>query len=171
MTGRAAWFLAGLAGLAAVLTRQVAQVARLSPAEARALAYNTVRLPRLGQVDPKMLFAIFKIESGFNASAWRYEPHLGDASVGIAQVLTSTARWLSVEMGYSHFGVIGPEDLLDTAKCAYAGAAYLDWLSTWRGQGRSEEWIVRAYNGGPGGADSAATLPYWRKYQAAKEGA
>ncbi|CAI5466808.1 unnamed protein product [Closterium sp. Yama58-4] len=34
---------------------------------------------------------------------------------------------------------------------------------------RSEEFVVRAYNGGPGGADKPATAVYWRKYLKAKE--
>jgi hypothetical protein len=47
-------------------------------------------------------------------------------------------------------------------------AAYLNWLSTYKGVPRSEEFIVRGYNGGPNGVNLEKTVRYWSKYLVAK---
>eukprot|EP00899_Mesostigma_viride_P014269 jgi/Mesvir1/22843/Mv25123-RA.2 len=114
----------------------------------------------------EMLRAIAEIESGYRPHAYRWEEALGEPSVGLMQTLLSTARWLATDMGYVAFGVPTLEALMDPWISLYFGAAYLDWLSHYGGRPQSLEFMVRAYNGGPGGATSSATLAYWRKYQA-----
>ncbi|WP_375596818.1 transglycosylase SLT domain-containing protein [Algihabitans albus] len=168
MNERAVFVLAGLAGAFALLHgRAVAAGDVYGADQVRALA-----APAAGRFDfptVDMLTAIAFVESSFNPAAYRYEPHLGDASVGLMQTLTSTARWLYEDMGYRDHGEPTLESLARSPQQSlYFGAAYLDWLSRWKGRRRSEEWIIRAYNGGPGGATSAATAPYWSKYQAAR---
>lgn len=168
MSERAALVLAGLAGAFALLHRRAVAAGDVyGAAEVRALAS-----PIAGRFDwPTVdrLTAIAWIESSFNPAAYRFEPHLNDASVGLMQTLTSTARWLYEDMGYTAYGAPTLETLAASPQQSlYFGGAYLDWLSRWRGRRRSEQWIVRAYNGGPGGATSRATAPYWDKYQDAR---
>lgn len=190
--GARAAALVGLAGLFAVISRRTATagpgvtdlvpVSSLLPgaslnldgsyeadAEAiRALARQQRQAHGL-VADEDIIVRIAWIESTFNPSAVRYEPHIGDSSVGLMQTLTGTARWLASDMGYRAKGVPDQADLLEPETSLYFGAAYLDWL--WRAYSwakDSEEAWVRAYNGGPGGYNREWTAAYWRKYQDAK---
>eukprot|EP00835_Amoeboradix_gromovi_P007143 NODE_1099_length_1180_cov_0.029602.p1 type:complete len:195 gc:universal NODE_1099_length_1180_cov_0.029602:984-400(-) len=155
------------------VTNAVGQVfgRTLSEAQVRNLAQSTVQtyFPR---VDPNMLVAMAWIESSFRADAIRYEPHIDDGSTGLMQTLVGTADWLWREMGARAFGEPSPQSLLDPAQSMYFGAAYVNWLRTYGGKARSEEWIVRAYNGGPGWEARAGavtqTANHWAKYQAAR---
>lgn len=63
----------------------------------------------------------------------------------------STAKWLASDMGYSFHGDPDRAALEDPEKSMYFGAAYLDYLSRYRKVERSEEFIIRGYNGGPNG--------------------
>ncbi|HCI47268.1 MAG TPA: hypothetical protein DFI00_08235 [Rhodospirillaceae bacterium] len=117
------------------------------------------------QVDPCMIVAMAAIESNFRPDAYRFEPHLGEGSKGLLQVLPSTARWLFNDMGYRRYS---PDDLQRPVVSIYFGAAFVRWLSFYGNQRRSEQWIVESYNGGPGNSNSQ-TQNHWRKYQAAKE--
>lgn len=119
--------------------------------------------------DADMVLRVAFIESSFNPSAVRAEPQINDASTGLMQTLVSTAQWLHDDMGFKSFGRPTLTSLKGAQESLYYGAAYLTYLKTWRGQARGEEFIVRGYNGGPGGASSSATLPYWRKYQDARD--
>lgn len=164
----------GLAGALYLLHRRQVGAADgpatpMSESEVRTLAENIVRSFGL-QVDPAMLVRIAWIESTFDPNALRPEPQIADASAGLMQTLEGTAEWLASDMGYDAFGT-NPnlQTLMSPQASLYYGAAYLEWLSNYRGQRRSEEWTVRGYNGGPGGADASYTLGYWRKYQDAKE--
>jgi len=158
--------LAGLAGVFAVMhNRAVAAGAVLSLSAVQNLA---AAVGRYGfNVSPQMIVRIAWIESSFNPSASRYEDALGDASTGLMQTLLSTARWLARDMGYSAYGVPALSDLMRPEVSVYFGAAYLDYLSRYRNQSRSEEWMIRAYNGGPGFTTNS-TNNYWSKYMAAK---
>ena len=49
----------------------------------------------------------------------------------------------------------------------YFGAAYVNWLLSYRGQARSERWIVESYNGGPGNSNTQ-TRRHYRRYINAK---
>jgi soluble lytic murein transglycosylase-like protein len=118
-------------------------------------------------VDPKMVVAMIQIESAGNPAAVRYEPHLRDVSVGLMQTLGGTARWLAEEMGYNAYGVPSNQDLINPEISIYFGAAYIHWLSTYKGQNRGVKWIVESYNGGPGQSNSQ-TRNHWNKYKAAR---
>lgn len=54
-------------------------------------------------VDPQLIFATIMTESEGNPKAYRYEPHINDASFGLGQVLYSTA----VSLGFTG----SPEDI------------------------------------------------------------
>ena len=161
--------IAGLAATFAILSRRtLAGEGPLSLGNVRALAEGAVASWRFN-VDPAMIVRIAWIESGFNPSAVRFEPAIGDASSGLMQTLVGTARWLAQDMGYTAFGAPTMDALIRSPQMSiYFGAAYLDYLSRYAGRSRGEEWIVRSYNGGPGHSQGA-TDNYWRKYLAAKE--
>lgn len=143
----------------------------LAAFEVQGLAENMTAtyFPRLS---PQMLVAMAWIESSFRPTAFRIEPHVGDASVGLMQTLGKTAAWLW-EMGYRDVqnGNRPPDvtDLADPSIAMYFGAAYLDYLSNYGGVNRDERFMVQAYNVGPA---KAATLtgagPYFEKYLAAR---
>eukprot|EP00850_Spirogloea_muscicola_P015478 SM000118S25621 [mRNA] locus=s118:333197:336407:- [translate_table: standard] len=138
--------------------------------EMRAVADIIIGRHFAGRVDPVRVCAIAEVESGRQPLAYRFEPHLGEASTGIMQVLQSTAEWLSRDMGYRAYTVDWANKMLYQPFVAvYFGAAYLNWLSTYAGKDRSEEFVVRGYNGGPRGIEKASTQRYWTKYLLAKE--
>ncbi|WP_299394644.1 lytic transglycosylase domain-containing protein [Pelagibius sp.] len=160
------FLLVGLAGAFALLSRRtLAGEGPQSLGAVATLAQFTVDRHKFN-VDPKMAIRIAYIESSFNPSAIRYEPHLGDASIGLMQTLLGTARWLEVDMGHNSH-TASTTSLLDAQVSMYFGCAYLHWLRRWRGSTRSDEWVVRSYNGGPG--HGKATDDYWRKYREARE--
>lgn len=167
---RTALFLAGLAGLFWALSKKTLALpgAALSEDQVRALARKVVSDHGFN-ADPEMLVAMAKIESSLNPMAIRYEPLLNDASIGLMQTLLSTADWLYRDMGYKAKGDPDLQDLLEPEVSMYFGAAYVNWLSRYKGQSRSEEWIVMSYNGGPG-ADNGQTRNHLAKYLQAKGG-
>lgn len=165
----AAATVAGLVALTLAFSRQLTTaIGRQPESDIRALAQKVTR-EYFPQVDPAMVVRIAWIESNFAPNAFRWEWHLADASVGVMQTLVGTATWLFEQMGATAKGEPTFVSLTDPETSIYFGAAYLNWLRTWRGKPRSEEWIVRAYNGGPGNATSQRTAAYWQKYLAAKE--
>jgi len=64
-----------------------------------------VKVSRMHNIDPRLIFATIMIESGGNTYAIRSEPSIGDASYGLGQILYGTARGL----GYTGT----PENLYD----------------------------------------------------------
>ena len=118
-------------------------------------------------VDPQMIVAMAKIESSFNPTAYRYEKHIDDASIGLMQTLVKTAQWLYDDMGYKSFGRPSETDLYDPKTSLYFGMAYVNYLQNWKGRARSESWIVQSYNGGPNNSNHQ-TRNHWNKYQKAK---
>lgn len=117
-------------------------------------------------VSAQMVAAIALVESSGNPTACRFEKHLGEASAGLTQVLISTASWLASDMGFDEYGVPRSEEsLYDPEVAIYFALAYLTWLRTCKNIDRSDEFVVRGYNGGPGGIDLEVTEHYWRKYQ------
>ena len=118
-----------------------------------------------GRVNQFDLMASAWVESSFRPWVERYEAHLGDYSVGLMQVLTTTALDL-FDKGYTAFGRPTRSSLKNPAVSMYYGAAYFDWLRK-AYPGRNLEWYVRAYNGGPGHNYSAATTAYWAKWREA----
>lgn len=157
----------------AVLSRNAGSVTRnrISPVEIRDTAAEMIAKYNFN-ISPCMVTAIATIESGdkdqpelgVNRLASRYEPHIGDVSTGVMQTLVTTARWLASDMGYTAKGIPAADDLYDFETSVYFGAAYLDWLSTYAGSERSEDWIVQSYNAGPGNKQGF----YLGKYKTAK---
>lgn len=175
-------FLAALAtgGILAVRAAKAEEGAtvsistKLTEAQVRELAQQTVR-QYFPQVDPEMLVAMAKIESSFDPLAYRFEKHLDDASAGLMQTLESTALWLFNDMGAKAKGRPTMASLMQPDVSMYFGAAYVNWLRRYRNQPRGEEWIVRAYNGGPAWETAnpvakGMTANHWRKYQLARYG-
>lgn len=162
--------LAGLAGLFALLTNKTFKIPGMgySQAEAAALAARVVSENGFN-ADPQMLAAMAMIESSGNPLALRYESSINDASVGLMQTLLGTARWLATDMGYERYGVPDLTDLTSAEVSMYFGAAYVHWLSSYKGVSRSEDWIVMSYNGGPG-ENNPMTRNHLAKYRAARYG-
>lgn len=119
-------------------------------------------------VDPLMLRAMVEIESSRDPCAFRPELHLDDASIGLMQTLLQTALWLYRDMGAKAMGEPDLTKLRDPATSVYFGAAYVNWLRTFRNTPQTEEFIVRGYNGGPGGVHIPQTAHHLRKYVKAK---
>jgi len=135
------------------------------------LAHDVVsKSMRIKGVSPVMVASIAMVESSGDPKAYRYEPHLGEASAGLTQVLFSTAKWLAVDLGFSEYGIPKTEKDLEQPELAiYICASYLTWLRTYKGERRSDEFVVRGYNGGPNGITLMATARYWEKYKAVLE--
>lgn len=111
--------------------------------------------------------AAIKIESAGDTQAGRYESHLDESSLGLMQLLPSTAKDV-----HANFNLY-PLDLLDAESNVYHGYGYLVMLCTWGGVTRSEEWTIRGYNGGPGWQQASEkwlnwTQTHWNKHQEAK---
>ena len=158
------------AALALLNGRVVARTAGpLTADQVRRLAADTVR--RTGfNADPKMLVAMAFIESSFNPDALRPEPHINDASAGLMQTLEQTAQWLHDDFPrYRYRERPTLSGLMTPQMSMHFGAAYVDYLARFRGVPRSEEFIVRGYNGGPDGINRSATAHHWRKYLQARE--
>ena len=138
---------------------------RLSLGEVKNLA-DTVNREYFPNVDPVMATTIAKIESNFRPGATREEP--GDRqSTGLMQTLHGTALDMA-SRGHNVFPLERIERLKVPITSMYYGQAYLSFLSRYKGQPRSEEWIVKSYNGGPG-ADNAAVNRYYERYLKAKQ--
>lgn len=120
------------------------------------------------KIDAIMLASVAMVESSGDPRAYRYERHLGEASTGLTQVLTSTAQWLAKDLGYNAYGVPDEKDLYDPDIALYFGAAYLTWLSNYQGKKQTEEFVIRGFNGGPNGIGLKSTQRYWEKYLKAK---
>jgi hypothetical protein len=118
------------------------------------------------RVTPLIATTVSTIESGVgnvnNAKAYRFEPHINDASYGLMQVLYNTAKWLHDDMGYRGYALNSGEDMYRPEVGIYFGIAYLDWLKKSYG-GTLEQWI-RRYNGGPNGHARSSTEAYWKKF-------
>ncbi len=128
-----------------------APAGRISPAACLALIAGI----NDGWHDPRDVLAFVAVESSFNPRAYRFEPHLGEASYGLMQTLESTARDL---------GFTGPaEALFDPATSLTFGMRYLRWSWDLLRQrlGRdpdTTEWVA-AYNAGVGGVLRGNLVP------------
>ena len=145
-----------------VLTGGRVTLAQIGALAARAIAETGAGWP----VDRRMIAAMVEIESGRDPAARRFEAGLGESSLGLMQVLPSTARDL-YGRGYQAAGYPTEALLLSPWGSIYFGTAYVRWLSRYAGRSRSAEWIVQSYNGGPGNSN-AQTRNHWTKYQRAR---
>lgn len=166
MSNAALKFVAIAAVAMFAATKASASVARLTIADVKRLAQETVSRDGLS-IEPLMLRTIAEIESDRNPLAMRAEPHIGDASIGMMQTLIGTAKWLYTDMGARRYGEPTIEKLMNPEISMYFAGQMLEWLSTYRRQARDEQFIAMSYNGGPG-ANNNQTRNYWRKYQQRK---
>lgn len=119
---------------------------RLSVAQVRALAEQTVARYGFG-ADPVMLTVMAWVESSGNASVG---VHPDGVSIGLMGVTIGAAR---DNAGRGHLSFPATREALLTAEGSmYHAAAYVTWLKSWAGAARADEWVIRAYNAGPGGA-------------------
>lgn len=136
---------------------------RLSPSDVLAL------LPEAdpdGWMPPAAALAFVEVESGFNPFAYRFEPHLNEASYGLMQVLASTAR----DMGLQG----SPERMYDPAVSLRVGIDYAKWaydfLARRLGREPTETEWIGSYNAGVGNV-LRGFIPqgYVRKWTLARE--
>jgi len=165
--------------LAKSVVEQISNVAgttgALSRAQVEAIAQH-VCASYFPNIDWRMVVAIASIESSFNPTAARTEYNsngsVRDVSYGMMQVLTGTASWLYTDLGARAYGAPTPALLSQPEANIYFGTAFLNWLAGYHGGGHTEEWVVRAYNGGQGWQSTAKgpsmTEAYWAKYQSRK---
>lgn len=146
----------------------------LTQRQVESLAKKVVRY--YPNVDWRMLVTMAYIESTFNASAYRNEYNsngtLRDTSYGLMQILVGlTGPDIYNRLGARAYGPPTAINLRDPETSLYYGAAYVNWLRTYGGRTRPPEFIVRAYNGGPGYSSSTKglqmTANHWSKYQQA----
>ncbi|MCL7032646.1 hypothetical protein MKW94_000620 [Papaver nudicaule] len=165
------WIDAGeIRGQKVHLSRDPDGQAFLTQTEMKAVAGTVVRRYFLSQIDPDMICAISELESDRQPLAMRYNKKTKDTTLGIMQVLPKTAEWLERENGYQIYQIEGDLELLHKPFInVYFGAAYLKWLSNYDGKDRNEEFVVRAYRGGPKKANHKSTLDYWRRYLLVKQ--
>ena len=111
------------------------------------------------------VLAIIEIESSFNPDAVRHEPHIGDSSIGLMQVLYSTAK----DRGLSG----GPAALFDPEINIRYGMRQLMWTWTFLrgrlGHDPDEAMWIGAYNAGVGNAiEGRWVRRYVEKWRAAR---
>jgi soluble lytic murein transglycosylase-like protein len=104
-------------------------------------------------IDPCLLAGLVKAESAFDAGAKRFEPALNEYSLGLVQILLSTANDLMP-------GVTQERLLSDTQLNLNLGAEYLDWLRANFSVKLPED--VDAYNVGPGNFRKGVRNPDYR---------
>jgi soluble lytic murein transglycosylase-like protein len=133
-------------------------------------------------VDTMLVVSMVKQESDFRPQAQRNEYSIlnplslfktGDASIGLMQVLTSTAIDL-YNKGYKKFGVPTIEKLKTPPANIYFGMAYIDWLQIRARRNRvlfTPAIIAEWYNAGYGNsgimsrAHSKKVMAYYSQYQ------
>lgn len=162
---------AAVAALSFVAWLVVKQVANASTAIAPEILLTMIKEINerefAGWFDPYDVLAIAKIESSFRPGAFRYERHLDDASIGLMQVLSSTAR----DRGYT-----GPVNgLFDPEVSLRIGMRHLKWghdfLAQRMGVGVPKDIWIGAYNAGVGNALKGYTpLEYVGKFKATRAG-
>ena len=92
-------------------------------------------------VSVNLIKAIIQTESGWNVTAYRWEPSLNDASMGLMQILLSTAKWQSGNQNLTQ------QDLNNPAINIDIGTKYLAYLMGKYGS-TSLDAVISAYNGG-----------------------
>ena len=101
-----------------------------------------------GVLDPLDILAIAEIESGLDPDAYRYEKHIKDASIGLMQVLYSTAQDRGLRQG--------PAALFDPVANLKIGMAHFAWTQSYLesrlGHTPPKDMVIGAYNAGVGNA-------------------
>ncbi|XP_028803828.1 uncharacterized protein LOC114758893 [Neltuma alba] len=142
----------------------------LTQTELRAVAEIVIGRHFPSKIDPAMVCAIAELESDRLLLVTRSEGKSKQRRFGLMQLMPNDSEWLISELGYSSYLAEGNSDVLYRPFInVYFGAAYIKWLSNFEDTERSEEFMVRAYKGGPKKATHKSTLPYWKRYLAVKE--
>ncbi|WOL12271.1 hypothetical protein Cni_G21037 [Canna indica] len=137
----------------------------LTQTEMRAVAETVIRQHFNSQIEPDMICAIAEIASGRQLLAECYDRKTKQSRIGIMQIAPEIAEWLVRDMGYRKYEVEGnPAMLFKPFVNVYFGAAYIKWLSSCDGKERTEEFVIRAYNGGIKKANHKSTVDYFRRY-------
>jgi len=140
-----------------------ASTRRLEPAALRSLVEQINQAQFGGWFDPDDVLAIIQTESGGRPDIHRAEPQISDASIGLMQILLSTAR----DRGYNG----GPGGLYDPAANVYYGMSQLKWIHDYfsdrLGHAPADYQWIGAYNKGVGaiaeGNNAVAYVAKWRK--------
>ncbi|KAI4333275.1 hypothetical protein L6164_018107 [Bauhinia variegata] len=142
----------------------------LTQTEMRAVAEIVSSRHFHSQIDPVMICAVAELESDRQLLVTHCDHKSKERTLGLMQLQPKTAEWLVRELGYRSYVTGGNTDLLfHPFVNVYFGAAYIEWLSNFQDQKKSEEFIVRAYKGGTKKATHKSTLPYWKRYLSVKE--
>lgn len=183
-----ALFATGLAAAALGMSKTLgaAPGGQLTRGEVRDLVRGHKRRFAFPNVPEDMARAVVEIESDRKPWAIRAEPHIADFSAGLMQTLIRTAADMH-DKGWrayprpSFAAKVETYDLTDARRVSdspaavlfrpevsvYYGMAYLQWLTSHSYYDGTDNWQVRAYNGGPGGGSKDYTLYYWDRYQRA----
>ena len=118
-----------------------------------------------GWFDPLDVLAVAQIESALDPDAWRWESHLGEPSLGLMQLLFSTAR----DRGYAG----GPAGLLDPVVNVQVGMRHLKWshdfLAGRLGHAPDKRLLIGSYNAGVGNALRGRIVEgYVKKWKSAR---
>jgi len=155
-----------LAFLAWFLLRQFAVAGSPLSVEAAREIVNRVNLAEHGGwFTAGDVLAIIEIESRFDPAAYRYEPHLDDASIGLMQTLYSTA----LDRGL----IGGPAALFDAETSIQMGMRQLAWsfqyLHGKLGRPPTEAEWIGSYNAGVGSIlKGRHPVEYVRRWRAAR---
>lgn len=119
-----------------------------------------------GFFDPLDVLAIIEVESARDPDAYRYEKRLNDASIGLMQILYTTAR----DRGYTQ----GPAGLFDPEANIRYGMRQLRWsydyLLDRLGQPPTMEQWIGSYNAGVGNVMKGhIPLGYVQKWAKARD--
>lgn len=127
-----------------------------------AMAYNVMLAAEL---TPRFLDRLAMVESGMNDAA----VNEAEGAHGRYQIRQCYLDDANEKLGTSYT----LQDMHDPEKAAKVVIAYLtrygDSYERRTGHPASDEVLARIHNGGPRGAEKAATIPYWRKFVQVKQ--
>ncbi len=155
-----------LASMVWLLTRELA-AERIAPARAAEIVDRLNREEFANWFNPADVLAVIEIESSYNARAYRYENERRGASLGLMQLLYSTARDRGLPAGSQ------PSALFDPETNIRLGMRQLKWSHDYlrsRGGGDvpRDTWIG-SYNAGVGNASRGyIPLAYVKKHANAR---
>lgn len=128
--------------VAAVMERLAEHHTGLADFEIRPVAEAIVREAAAHDMEPELVLAVIRVESGYYNFA---VSQVG--AMGLMQLLPSTAEELALDRGLDWYG---PQTLFDPASNVALGVAYLSWL---RERYHDTGVALAAYNWGPGQID------------------
>lgn len=155
------WKAAGESGGRVRFARNEQMQPFLTRTELRAAAETVVQKHFAKQVDDAVLCAI--VEAGS-----RRLLHGDGAHDGLVPLGFGVVQRLSREMGFRAYRADSRRDMLRPFTALYFGAAYLSLLSQYRGQKRGEEFLVKAFIGGPEGTETGESRAFWERYGEAR---